>query len=202
MEELKEMLVSLRAEMQRISEEDKQREERFLVRIGVLESRIPIQKGRRKNSLRDYTTRSKVRKTSGASFIGLIKESRGDKEYLYILTPKPQRRSRLRRETEGDRDSIIAGDGSPATTALKNMNQREDKGVQLLINNDSDDEDNENENEESDNEEDDRMFHKVLASKPPYYTGKSKEIGDATNWLDTLEDIMALNIMVRTERRS
>jgi len=113
MEELKEMLMSLRIEMQRISEEDRQRNERLLVRIGVLESREPMmvkteeRKESAEGSSKEEPSRMPQRSTPSDSTL-----SREGIKSIPV-DPKTLMKKSSKRRGKGDRDSLLADDESP-----------------------------------------------------------------------------------------
>jgi hypothetical protein len=102
------------------------------------------------------------------------------------LTPSKKRIAR-RRKGKGDRDSLLANDGSPAAKALKSLKQKEGTVQTILA---GARESNNGESKEDDyDDEDERVFQKTLCNKPPFFTGSKGKVGDATVWISIVEQI-------------
>lgn len=108
------------------------------------------------------------------------------KEQEVPLTPSKKRIAR-RRKGKGDRDSLLANDGSPAAKALKSLKQKEGT-VQTILAGAREGNNGESKDDDYD-DEDERVFQKTLCNKPPFFTGSKGKVGDATVWISIVEQI-------------
>jgi len=104
----------------------------------------------------------------------------GGQKGLPAAIPSTPFRSAKRRRGKGDRDSLLADDGSPAAKALQKLNEKEKAELQKLI---------AAKEKEKEENEDEKIFMKAICSKPPFFTGMKHKTGDATLWIGLVEQI-------------